>query len=222
MTQWLTGTEVSSRIRDRFPDAIRTANAVWVEVAPESLVEVCRFLRDDPTLMMEQATNVTSVDWIEYYEVVYHLQSISRNQGMTVKCRPTDREDPIVPSVTSVWQGAWLQEMEVYDLMGIRFADHPNLRRLFLWEGFHGWPLRKEFLQINQGQYSPGLPHFPKQGEGYGILSGPQWTQHAGAGLPPGDQVPPEWSGAAVAWGTPPAPTQTVEVSDESPNETGG
>ncbi|MGE0544991.1 MAG: NADH-quinone oxidoreductase subunit C [Dehalococcoidia bacterium] len=222
MTQWLTGTEVSSRIRDRFPDAIRAANAVWVEVAPESLVDVCRFLRDDTALMMEQATNVTSVDWIEYYEVVYHLQSISRNLGMALKCRPPDREDPIVPSVTSVWQGAWLQEMEVYDLMGIRFAGHPNLRRLFLWEGFRGWPLRKEFLQINQGQYSPGLPHFPKQGGEYGILNGPQWTQHAGAGLAPGDQVPPEWSGAAIAWGTPPAPSQAIEASEESTNGTGG
>jgi NADH-quinone oxidoreductase subunit C len=221
MTQWLTGTEVSSRIRDRFPDAVRTANAVWVEVVPESLVEICRFLRDDPSLMMEQATNVTSVDWIEYYEVVYHLQSISRNLAMTVKCRPPEREDPVVPSVTSVWQGAWLQEMEVYDLMGIRFDGHPNLRRLFLWEGFHGWPLRKEFLQINQGQYSPGLPHFPKQGGEFGILNGPQWSQHASAGLAPGDSVPPEWSGAAVAWGAPPAP-RDVEVSDESPNEAGG
>jgi NADH-quinone oxidoreductase subunit C len=221
MTQWLTGTEVSSRIRERFPDSVRTANPVWVEVAADALVDVCTFLRDDDAFQMEQATNVTSVDWIEYYEVVYHLQSISRNQAMTLKCRPPQREDPIVPSVTSVWQGAWLQEMEVYDLMGIRFDGHPNLRRLFLWEGFRGWPLRKEFLQINQGQYSPGLPHFPKQGGEYGVLNGPQWTQHPGAGLAPGDSVPPEWAGSVVGWGTPP-PTRAVEASDQSPPETGG
>lgn len=221
MTQWLTGIEVSSRIRDRFPDAVRAANAVWVEVAPDSLVDVCRFLRDDDELSMEQATNVTSVDWIEYYEVVYHLQSITRNQAMALKCRPPDRQDPIVDSVTSVWQGVWLQEMEIYDLMGIRFDGHPNLRRLFLWEGFHGWPLRKEFLQINQGQYSPGLPHFPKQGGEAGVLTGPQWTQLPGAGLAPGDEVPAEWSGSIVGWGTPRPPTEENGSLDQpSPDST--
>ncbi len=198
MTAWLTGTEVADRIREHVPNAVASANAVWVEVTPDALVEVCRFLRDEPSLAMEQATNVTSVDWQDYFEVVYHLQSITTNQIMTLKCRPTDREDPIVPSVTSVWHGAWLQEMEVYDLMGIRFSDHPNLRRLFLWEGFAGWPLRKDFLQINQGQFSPGLPHFPKEGGERGTLVGPNWTQHPGAGMPPGDAVPTEWSGGDV------------------------
>ena len=201
MTTWLTGTEVAARIRERFPEAVEAANTVWVGVQADALVEICRFLRDDPGLAMEQATNVTAVDWIDYFEVVYHLQSITRNQIMTLKCRPVDREDPVVPSVSSVWQGAWLQEMEVYDLMGIRFSDHPNLRRLFLWEGFAGWPLRKEFLQINQGQFSPGLPHFPKEGGGRGVLSGPNWTETPGAGLPPGDAaaVPGEWTGADVS-----------------------
>lgn len=208
MTRWLTGTEVADRIRESFPDAVAAANAVRVEVTPASLVEVCRFLRDDPALALEQATNVTSVDWEDYFEVVYHLQSITTNQIMTLKCRPPDRDDPILPSVSSVWQGAWLQEMEIYDLMGIRFAGHPNLRRLFLWEGFAGWPLRKEFLQINQGQFSPGLPHFPKEGGDRGVLVGPNWTQHPGAGLPPGQGTPSAWSGTAVAgWGTPNPPS---------------
>ena len=199
MTTWLTGTEVAARIREHFADAVEAANATWGEVAPGALVEVCRFLRDDPQLAMEQATDVTAVDWIDYVEVVYHLQSITTNQIMTLKCRPADRDDPVLPSVSSVWQGAWLQEMEVYDLMGIRFSDHPNLRRLFLWEGFAGWPLRKEFLQINQGQFSPGLPHFPKEGGNRGVLAGPNWSETPGAGLAPGDAaaVPGEWSGEA-------------------------
>jgi NADH-quinone oxidoreductase subunit C len=203
MTTWLTGLDIAPRIRERFPDAVTTANAVWVEVTPESLVAVCEFLRDDPPLLIEQATNVTAVDWIEYFEVVYHLQSISTNQVMTLKCRPPDREEPALPSVSAVWQGAWLQEMEIYDLMGIRFDGHPNLRRLFLWEGFAGWPLRKDFLQINRGQYSPGLPHFPKEGGERGVLVGPQWTQLPGAGLAPGDEVPADWAGTAIAgWGS--------------------
>lgn len=181
MTRWLTGIEVADRIRERFPDAVAEANAVWVQVSAASLIDVCRFLRDDAALSMEQATNVTSVDWLDYFEVVYHLQSITTNQLMTLKCRPPDYADPVVPSVTSVWQGAWLQEMEVYDLMGIRFQGHPNLRRLFLWEGFAGWPLRKEFLQIGRGRFSPGLPHFPKEGGEAGVLDGPNWADQPGA-----------------------------------------
>lgn len=206
MTRWLTGTEVADRIREQRPDAVAAANAVWVEVTPESLLDVCRFLRDDAALAMDQATNVTSVDWEDYFEVVYHLQSITTNQIMTLKCRPPDRENPELPTVSSVWYGAWLQEMEIYDLMGIRFAGHPDLRRLFLWEGFAGWPLRKEFLQVNQGQFSPGLPHFPKEGGDRGVLSGPNWSQQPGAGLAPGEDAPAAWSGTAVAgWGAPPA-----------------
>jgi|SRR5215203_5858665 len=214
MTNWLTGNEVAGRLREALPGAVVAANAVAVEVAPERLVEVARFLRDDGALQMEQATNVTSVDWIEYYEVVYHLQSISTNQAMTLKCRPAERENPEVPSLWTVWMGAWLQELEIYDLMGIRFTDHPNLRRLFLWEGFQGWPLRKEFLQINQGQYSPGLPHFPKEGGDHGLLVGPNWTELPGAGLAPGDEVPDEWSGAVAGWGPTRAPAQPEESGE--------
>src|SRR5215213_11538151 len=107
MTNWLTGNEVAGRLREALPGAVVAANAVAVEVAPERLVEVARFLRDDGALQMEQATNVTSVDWIEYYEVVYHLQSISTNQAMTLKCRPAERENPEVPSLWTVWMGAW-------------------------------------------------------------------------------------------------------------------
>jgi NADH-quinone oxidoreductase subunit C len=181
MTRWLTGIEVAARVRERFPEAVAAANAVWLEVTPAALVEVARFLRDDPELALDQATNVTSVDWIDYFEVVYHLQSITRNQIMTLKCRPESREEPEIPSVSAIWQGAWLQEMEVYDMMGIRFAGHPNLRRLFLWEGFAGWPLRKDFLQVGQGTYSPGLPHFPKEGGEAGVLNGPNWARQPGA-----------------------------------------
>jgi NADH-quinone oxidoreductase subunit C len=218
MTAWLTGIEVASRIRDRLPDAVAAANAAWVEVTPDALLDVCRFLRDESSLSMEQATDLSSVDWQDYFEVVYHLQSITTNQAMTLKCRPPSYDDPVVPSVFSVWQGAWLQELEVYDLMGIRFDGHPNLHRLFLWDGFQGWPLRKEFLQINRGQYSPGLPHFPKEGGDRGILNGPNWSQLPNAGLPPGDEVPPEWAGATAAWGALPSPQASEDHNSQVPN----
>lgn len=177
MTTWLRGTDVADRIRERFPDAVTEANDIWVTVRPDRLVEVARYLHDDAELALEMATNVTSVDWEEYFEVVYHLQSISRNQIMTLKVRPADHEQPEVPSLTSIWQGAHLQETEIYDLMGIRFSGHPNLRRLFLWDGFAGWPLRKDFLQVAKGRVHPGLPHFPKEGGDRGVLNGPRWDQ---------------------------------------------
>ncbi len=185
MTDWLPGTAIAERIRAQFPDAVVDANPGWVTIAPARLVEVARFLRDDPELALEMATNLTAVDWLDYFEVVYHLQSISRNHITTLKVRADDRENPEVPSVTSVWWGAHLQEDEVYDLFGIRFTGHPNLRRLFLWEGFAGWPLRKDFLQLGQGRFSPGLPHFPKEGEGRGVISGPRWTEQEPGWRPP-------------------------------------
>lgn len=187
MTTWLSGVEMAERIRARFPDAVVEANAVWVTVAPEQVVEVARFLRTDHACAFEMATNVTAVDRLDdgYFEVVYHLQSITKNQIMTLKVRTADRAEPEVPSLVAVWYGAHLQEREVYDLMGIRFTGHPNLRRMFLWEGFAGWPLRKDFLQVGQGRYHPGLPHFPKEGGDRGVLAGPRWTEQEPGWYPP-------------------------------------
>ena len=194
MTLWLSGLEMAERIRARFADAVVEANEAWVTVKPEQVVEVGRFLRTDPDCAFEMATNVAGVDRLDdgYFEVVYHLQSIARNKIMTLKVQTADRESPEVPSLVSVWYGVHLQERETYDLMGIRFTGHPNLTRMFLWEGFAGWPLRKDFLQIGQGRFNPGLPHFPKEGGDRGLLSGPRWTeQERGWGPPAGPGVRP-------------------------------
>lgn len=187
MTTWLAGTVMAERIRARFPDAVEQADAVAVVVTRERLVDVARFLRDNPDCAFEMATNITAVDRLDdgYFEVVYHLQSITKNQIMTLKVRTADRDDPEVPSVVAVWYGAHLQEREIYDLMGIRFTGHPNLKRMFLWEGFAGWPLRKDFLQIGQGRFHPGLPHFPKEGGDRGVLVGPRWTEQEPGWQPP-------------------------------------
>ena len=86
------------------------------------------------------------MDYVEYFEMVYHLLSLRRNSSLVVKSRVAGREDPAVSSVYSIWKGADLQEREVWDLMGIRFDGHPNMKRVMLWEGFPGHPLRKDFL----------------------------------------------------------------------------
>ena len=91
---------------------------------------------------------VTSVDWPQYFEVVYYLFGVAQpKEALVLKVRLADKANPVVPSLISVWPGADLQEREVYDMMGIRFDGHPNLRRILLWDGFEGWPLRKDYKE---------------------------------------------------------------------------
>lgn len=175
MTVELAAGEVEAHLRRQFPDIETEIGANWLRVASSDLLSVFRFLRDDPELDFMYLTGLTCVDRLDVFEIVYHLQSLRHNHLVTVKVN-ADRAEPSVPSVSGIWYGAHLQEAEAYDLMGIRFEGHPNLRRIFLWEGFAGWPLRKDFLQLGQGAYNPGLPHFPKEGGERGVLSGPNWT----------------------------------------------
>lgn len=176
MTVELAPDRLSARLRDQFAGLDLEVGPNWLMFDAARTLEICRFLRDDRELDFAYLTCLTCVDRLEYFEVVYLLQSLRRNHLAVVKARLTERDDPHMPSVTSLWQGAHLQEDEVYDLFGIRFDGHPNLRRLFLWDGFAGWPLRKDFLQVGQGAFNPGLPHFPKEGGDRGVLSGPNWT----------------------------------------------
>ena len=178
MTVELPPRELEARLRQEFPDIETEVGPNWLRIAAPDLLLVFRFLRDDPELDFVFLSGLTSVDRLDAFEVVYHLQSLSRNQIAVVKVN-ADRTEPSLPSASDIWYGAHLQEVEVYDLMGIRFEGHPNLRRIFLWEGFAGWPLRKDFLQAGQGAFTPGLPHFPKEGGERGTLSGPNWTAPA-------------------------------------------
>ena len=143
------------------PGAARDADGV-LAVERGSLVEVVRALRDDERSDLAFLCNLTAVDREREIEVVYHLQSLDRNHILQVRTGTGDREDPAAPSLTGVYHGAHLQEREVYDLFGVRFEGHPDLRRMFLWEGFPGHPLRKDFLQM-PGQVRAGLPGFPHE-----------------------------------------------------------
>ncbi|HKZ50485.1 MAG TPA: NADH-quinone oxidoreductase subunit C [Dehalococcoidia bacterium] len=159
MTVQLAGSLLARRLEDVVPGAVVEAEAGWVVVAAEKLLEACRSLWGDEDLDLKYLVGVTAVDRLDHFEVVYHLQSLRHNHMVVVKTRALDHEAPEVPSVVPVWLGALLQEREVYDLMGIRFSGHPDLRRVFLWEGFPGYPLRKDFLWM-PGGVSPGLPKF--------------------------------------------------------------
>ena len=160
-TTWLGGAHVAERVRAAVPDAVDDVTDGWVIVRADRLLEVARFVHDDPELDGRYLVSITGVDRYDHFEVVYHVASLTRNHLFVLKTT-ADHEEPQVPSVVSVWHGAHLQEREVYDLMGIRFTGHPQLKRLFLWEGFPGHPLRKDFMTL-PGGFRPGLQRFPKE-----------------------------------------------------------
>ncbi len=142
------------------PGAVVTSNDEWVEVAPDRVQEALRWLHDSEEFDAAQLSNLTAVDRHDHFEVVYHLQSLDLNHQIAVKARLFDHEDPVIPSAYPVYKGALLQEREAFDLMGIRFQDHPDLRRLLLWEGFPGHPLRKDWMGMVDGR-TAGLARFP-------------------------------------------------------------
>jgi NADH-quinone oxidoreductase subunit C len=146
MTKPLSGQELAQRIAEHVPDAIVEADEAAVIVQSQSLFEVMRFVKETAELDFDYLVSITAVDYWGYLEVVYHLVSIGHNHSLVIKTRCYDRDNPEVPSVVELWQGADFQEREVYDLMGIRFDGHPSLRRIFLWEGFQGHPLRRDYL----------------------------------------------------------------------------
>ena len=147
MTTALAGEAIAGQLESSIPGVVEewTSRDVWVK--PEAILDVCRFLKEDSALRFDYLVSVSAVDYIEYFEMVYHLLSMVNNHSVVLKAKCWGRDDLTVPSVTSLWQGADFQEREVYDLMGVNFSGHYNLKRLMLWEGFPGHPQRKDYLE---------------------------------------------------------------------------
>ena len=137
---------LADRLQEAVADSVEGWNqdAVWVK--PSLIDSVFRFLRDDPELDFQYLNSISAVDFIEHFELTYHLTSIQRQHTALVKSKVFGRENLTVPSVYGVWRGADFQEREIWDLMGIHFEGHPNMKRIMLWEGFEGHPLRKDYL----------------------------------------------------------------------------
>lgn len=141
-------------LRSHFPDAITDVSEfradVTVAVRREAIVPVCRFLHDDADLAYVFMADLTAVDYLEYpdkqarFAVHYLLHSYKNNERVRLKVW-LDENDATVPSMTVVWTGANWLEREVFDLMGIVFEGHPDLRRILLPTDFDGHPLRKDF-----------------------------------------------------------------------------
>jgi NADH-quinone oxidoreductase subunit C len=161
-------------LKARFPAGLRVGefrDMVTVVVPREQLLDAARFLRDDPTLRYDLLAELNGVDYLNYpgakdrFAVNYGLTSVARNNRLWLKVflnpqRDTapgadtlrdeevfEKGDPglMIPSVTGIWPGAEWMEREVYDMLGIIFTGHPDLRRLLTWNGYGSYPLRKDY-----------------------------------------------------------------------------
>ncbi len=119
-----------------------------VMVLPNALSSVLQVCKENPQLSFNLLVDITAVDWMdarkERFEVVYQLLSISTRSRLCIKV-PVSEDKPEVPSATGLWNGANFLEREVWDMFGIRFTGHPDLRRILMYEEFVGHPLRKDY-----------------------------------------------------------------------------
>ncbi len=135
-----------------------------VVIRREGLLEIVRSLKEDPKMDFDFLADLTAVDYLgkkePRFEAVYHLLSLQSHRRIRVKV-PVPEDQPEVDSLTPLWKGANWLEREVWDMFGIRFRGHPDLRRILLYEEFRGYPLRKDY-PVNQRQ--PLIPERPLAG----------------------------------------------------------
>ena len=131
--------------REEVEDVYRDPEYPVFMVEADAVADVCRFLRDTEGYEFNFIKNLTAVDFEEHMHVVYHLYSMNLRHKIMLKVQ-VGREQPVVRSVESVWRSADWQEREVFDLFGIKFAGHPDLRRIMLPEDWQGYPLRKDYV----------------------------------------------------------------------------
>lgn len=147
------------KLREAMPNAIEDVSAfrdqVTVRVYKDNLVDVCRFLHDTGGLEYDFLTDLTAVDYPtrpQRFDVVLHLYSMTQNHHLRVKAGVGENEE--IDSVTTVWKAANWEERETFDMFGIVFAGHPDLRRILLPEDWEGYPLRKEYPLGGYGTYT--------------------------------------------------------------------
>lgn len=114
---------------------------------PAALTAVAAFLKNSPDFRFDYLSSVTGSDFIDYLESVYHLYSIEKRAGTLVLRVRVPKSNPRVPSLVPIYRGAEYQEREAYDMYGIIYEKHPDLRRLFMWDTYEGFPMRKDYQQ---------------------------------------------------------------------------
>jgi len=157
---------LASAMREKSVRLVRATGEMTIEIAAADAVDVCRIMRDRAGLQFEQLTDLCGVDYSDYkegawqgkrYAVVYHLLSVSLNQRVRVKAFVEDDEFPVIATAVSIWPSANWYEREAFDLFGIMFDGHPDLRRILTDYGFVGHPFRKDFPVIGnvEMRYDP-------------------------------------------------------------------
>ncbi len=153
--------EVIKRVEERFATALIDSRVfrdeVTLVVEKDAIVEVMRFLRED--LAFDMLTDLCGMDYFPNrprFAVVYHLYSVKRNDR--VRVRASVEEGETIPTVESVWKGANWYEREAFDMLGIAFENHSNLKRILLWDEFDGHPLRKDFPTEGRDFENPVIP----------------------------------------------------------------
>lgn len=148
----MTTHEIHERLKARFGDDVGPLSEPKIDpfcvVTRERIVEVCRFLKTEPGIDLDFLEDETAVDWPKrnVIEVVYHLLSYTHRHGIVLKVE-ADRAAPVVPTVEGVWKTANWFEREIYDLFGVDFPGHPDLRRIMLPDDWVGHPLRKDYQE---------------------------------------------------------------------------
>ena len=140
--------EIKSEIEKAVPAVkLRLVRDTILVENPADLPAVAKFLKDSESYRLDYLSGVTGADYREYLESVYHLYSMEKKTGPAVLRVRVPRDNPRVPSLVPIYRGAEFQEREAYDMYGIFYENHPDLRRIFMWEGFEGFPMRKDYAQ---------------------------------------------------------------------------
>ena len=144
--------EVQKAIQDLLPGVTLTLEGDVILVEPKDLISVCRTLKDTERFGMDYLSNLTAVDYPKEsrIDLVYHLYSMEHKHGPVALTVHLNREKPVIASATEIWRGAEYQEREVYDLFGVQFEGHADLRRILMWDGFEGYPMRKDYVTEDQ------------------------------------------------------------------------
>ncbi len=147
-------TRLHEQLKTKFPAAVLEIHAEHgdetVLIRGEVLLEIAGLIKTDPDFDMNVLMDLTAVDgldlkWKPRFQVVYHFFSLAKNHRLRIKV-PVEEKEALVPSLTGLWPSANWFEREVWDMFGIRFGGHPDLKRILMYEEFTGHPLRKDYL----------------------------------------------------------------------------
>ncbi len=140
--------KIQELIQSKFPQAqiLPGKQFLTVTIEKESIHQLADFLKNNPDTFFDYLFCESAVDYNDYFEMVYHLDSTKHRHQIVVKSRIDDRAEPAIDSVCAVWIGAEYHEREIFDLFGIRFINHPDLRKIFLDNDWVGFPLRKDYV----------------------------------------------------------------------------